>query len=334
MTRRRIALFLVLVAAIGLVVAGCGGGGAKKVSSRDVAVVGGIEIPRSQLVVTLAQAQRAYKSQKRTFPVAGSAEYVALQNQIVQFLVQRAELEAKAKELGISVSEKDIDTRLTALKKQYFGGDEKKYMTQRDAQGLTEDEVRTNLRAVILSERLAKKVTADVKVSDAAVKAYYLKNLKTYTKAESRDVRHILVKTKALADSIYNQLKAGADFTALVKKYTTDTGSKATGGKYTFSRGETVPEFEKAMFALKTNEISKPVKSQFGYHVIQALSAIKPKKVQPLSQVRETIRTQLLQERKNTTMNAWVADLTKEFESKVAYATGYAPPAATTTTTG
>ena len=97
-------------------------------------------------------------------------------------------------------------------------------------------------------------------------------------------MRHILIsekdangqvdyaKSKAEADDVYAQLKNGADFEALVKKYSTDTGSKSNGGKYTANRGQSVPEFDEAAFKLKTNEISKPVKTQFGYHIIEPLA--------------------------------------------------------------
>ena len=84
-------------------------------------------------------------------------------------------------------------------------------------------------------------------------------------------MRHILVKTKAKADDIYDQLKGGADFAALAKKYSEDTGSKANGGKLTISKGQTVAPFDQTAFLLKTNEISQPVKTEFGYHVIQPI---------------------------------------------------------------
>ena len=134
-------------------------------------------------------------------------------------------------------------------------------------------------------------------MSDKEIAAFYKAHPELYKKAESRDVRHILVATKALADKIYAQLKGGADFAALAKKYSTDPGSKATGGKLTISKGQTVAPFDKVAFSLKTNELSKPVKSQFGWHVIQALSPIRPASTTPLSKAKVGIKQQLLQQK-------------------------------------
>ena len=360
MTKLRLLPLLALLAVVGVVVAGCGGGGSGKVSSGSVAKVGKVDVKRTEFTALLDQAQRSYKSQKRPFPTAGSTEYIALQNQAVQFLVQRAEFQAKAAALGITISEKSLETRLADIKKQYFGGDEKKYAKQLKDQGLTAEQVRADVLSQIVSEELFKKVTADVKVGDADVKAYYVKNPTAYVQAASRDVRHILLtpkvitdpkvladpKAKAaaeasalaaakkLADSIYAQLKGGADFAKLAKKYSQDPGSKDSGGKLTISGGQTVPEFDKMAFSLKTNEISPPVKTQFGYHVIQALTKIKPKTTQTLSQVRETIRQQLLQQKRSEEMTKWVEGVKKEFERKVTYATGFEPPVPPPTTTG
>ena len=113
-------------------------------------------------------------------------------------------------------------------------------------------------------------MTKDAKVTDAQITKYYNENKSQYNVAESRDVRHILVKTKAEADKIYDQIKAGGDFAALAKKYSLDPGSAAIGGKLTITRGQTVAPFDKTAFLLATNEVSRPVKTQFGYHIIQA----------------------------------------------------------------
>ena len=120
--------------------------------------------------------------------------------------------------------------RLKQIKKQYFGGSEAKYQQQLKAQGLTEPQLKLDLHAQILSEKLYNEVTEDVKVTDADIAKYYNDATSRRTRsAASRDVRHILVNSKKLADTIESQLKSGGDFGALAKKYSKDPGSAATG---------------------------------------------------------------------------------------------------------
>jgi parvulin-like peptidyl-prolyl isomerase len=320
-----------------LLAAGCGGGGGGgSVSKEDAAVVGSDHITREVLDRRLAQATCSYKLQKRVFPKAGSSEYQAIQQQILQNLVQRAELAQKAPELKVSVDDAQVEKQLKAIKKQYFGGSEKRYQAELKRQCVTDAEVRDDVRANVLSDSIYKKVTASAKVSDADVKAYYDSHQSVYTQPETRVVRHILVKDKKLADRLYGELKAGADFATLAKKYSQDPGSKAQGGQLTISRGQTVPEFDKVAFALKTGETSKPVKTQFGWHIIQAEKDATKSKKTPFAQVKEAIRQQLLQQERSSTLQKWLAGMQAEFAKKVKYATGLAPPQTTTsaTTTG
>src|SRR5207237_7396078 len=95
-------------------------------------------------------------------------------------------------------------------------------------------------------------------------------------------------------------------------------------------KGRQVPEFDKAAFALKVHELSKPVKTQYGWHVIQALTAVKKETLTPLSQVSQAIRQQLSQQKKQQAMSKWVSDTQKAFESKTAFQVGYAPAATPT----
>jgi parvulin-like peptidyl-prolyl isomerase len=328
-------LFLPLLLAAALLVAGCGGG-SQSVPNDAVAVVNGTPITKAQFAALLASARASYTARKTAFPQAGTAAYKSLQDQAMTYLVQQAELAQKGKDLGVVVTDKDVQTRLTQIKKQYFGGDQSKYLAQLKAQGLTEPELLIQLRAQILSERLYAKITSPVSVTPAAVAAYYKAHSSTYKVAESRNVRHILVNNKALADQLESQLKSGASFTVLAKKYSKDPGSAAKGGKLTVSKGQTVPQFDKVAFTLKTGATSPPVHTQYGWHIIQALSPITAAKVTPLSSVSASIKAQLLQAKKTTVMTAWVNSLKKDYAKKLAYQTGYAPSATTTssTTTG
>ncbi len=318
---------LVLLALVAVLAAGCGGSSSpKSVPADGVAVVGDQTITKDQFNALLAQAKKSFKSQKRPFPKSGSQEFKTLQDQAIQYLVQRAEFEQKAKDLSVSVSDKQIDDRLKQIKKQYFGGNEKKYQSQLKSQGLTEAQVRDDIKAQLLSEAIFKKVTTDVKVSDKEIKDYYAAHKSQYGQPESRDVRHILVNSKPLADKLYAQLKAGGDFAALAKKYSKDPGSAAQGGKLTVSRGQTVPPFDKKAFSLKKGELSAPVKTQFGWHIIQALSAVRPAKQTPFSQVKDQIKQQILQTKRNDAMTKWVDQTKKDFcAGKLSYQVGYKP---------
>jgi len=330
----RIVLSLATLAAVGAVAAGCGGGaGGGALPDGAVAVVAGDAISRDELDATVGQAIARLKAQGQRPPTAGSDQYQSLQQSALQYLVQRAEFAQEAKRLGVTVSEKKVDERLGRIKKQFFGGSEKRYRQALKVQGVSEPQVREELRVQLLSEGLFEKVSAGVTVAEADIEAYYASHAGEYSQPASRQVRHILVKSKKLAEQILAKLKGGADFAALAKRYSTDPGSKGLGGKLTVQKGETVPEFEKVAFSLRTNAISAPVKTQYGWHVIQALRPVKPAQTTPLAKVKEAIRQLLLQQRKSEAVTAWLEELRRRYAKKVTYAPGFAPPAAQTAPT-
>lgn len=327
---RFVPLFALL--AVVAVAAGCGGSSTKAVPSDDVAVVGSDNITKTQFTLLMTGTKSAYVARKTAFPKPGTTQFKALQDQTMKYLVQQSELSQKAKTLGIVVTDKDVAARIAQIKKQYFANNEKKYQQQLKAQGLTEALLALNLKGQILSEKIYAKVTGGVKVNDADITKYYNDHKSTYSKAASRDVRHILVNSKSLADNIETQLKAGGDFAKLAKKYSKDPGSAAQGGKLTISKGQTVAPFDKVAFSLKTNETSPPVHTTYGWHIIQALSAVRPATQQPLTSVKASIQTTLLQTKKTTVINTWVDGVTKEFSKKISYQTGYTPLSTATTT--
>ena len=328
-------LFIIALAGLfgALLLAGCGGSdgnSSEDVPDDAVAVVGDQDISKQQFDALIAQAQASAKQQKRSFPKAGTPEYKNLQNQGLDYLVRRAQFEQKAEDMDVEVSDKQVDERLEQLKKQFYGGDDKKFQASLKKLLLTEDQVRNDVRAQLLEEALYKKVTEDVKVSDEEIKSMYEKNKAQYQQAATREVRHILVKTKAKADALHRQLENGGDFAALAKKNSTDPGSKSQGGKLTVSKGQTVPPFDKAAFALKKNQLSQPIKTQYGWHIIEPLSDVKGPSTTPLAQVEEAIKQQILGEKKTKEMREWIDGLEDEFD--VAYQVGYAPPKNTTST--
>jgi parvulin-like peptidyl-prolyl isomerase len=350
MNRARLG-FVLLAAVFGLALAGCGGG-SDSVPGDAVAVVDGTEIPRSELDALMAQAKKSYEATQQEFPKVGTPEHQQVQQTYVAFLVRKAEYEQAADELGVEVTEKDVDKARTEFVKSRFGGDEKKLADALEEQGLTEETFRETLFVSELSRKIFDAVTKDVAVTEAEILASYTQNQDQYRTPESRVVRHILVsekssngevdypKSKTEADRIYGLLQNGGDFASLARQLSDDTGTKSEGGMYTVVKGAgTDPSFEKVALELETGKFSRPVKTAFGYHLIEAFADVKPAKVTPLAQVRQSLKASLLQDKKNQKMTEWVEELDKRYKGKVSYAAGLAPPEVpeatdTTDTTG
>ncbi|HEX5027517.1 MAG TPA: peptidylprolyl isomerase [Gaiellaceae bacterium] len=329
-------IFGLLLATVAIAASACGG--SESVPAGAVASVDGTEVTKADLDKLVDQAKRGYKAQKQQFPKVGTPEYQSIQQQYVAILVTLAEYRQAADKLGLKVTDADIDKAEQQTIKSDFAGKRADYEKALKRAGWTRAEYRERFAASALEQKIFDAVTKDVEVTPDEVLAYYTTNEAQFGSPESRDVRHILIAvkdkegnvdypaSKAKADEVYAQLKAGADFAKLAKQDSADPGSKDSGGKLTISRGQTVPEFDKASFDLATGALSKPVKTSYGYHVIQAVSDVRKATKTPLDKVRDSIKLTLLQQKRNEVMQKWVEDLRKDYDGKVAYATGYEPP--------
>lgn len=329
---------LVAALALGLVAVGCGGGDDDEGESADVpadaiAVVGDREIPKSEYDRLLRQAQATYEARDQEFPEAGTSEFAQLRNALVQSLVEQAQFEIAAEELDITVTDEELDTRLEELKEQFFEGDEEAYQAELEKQGLTDEQVRTDLRTRILNEKVFEEITSQVEVADEDIQAYYDENKTQFAQPATREVRHILVKTEARANQIHRQLENGGDFAKLAKQYSEDP-SKNEGGQMTAQKGATVAPFDEVAFELETGELSEPVKTQFGWHLIEAVADVVEAQTQELAEVEEQISSTLLEERKNEEINQWVQELHDRFAGQISYAPGFEPPPESETATG
>jgi foldase protein PrsA len=337
--KTRLTFLLVPLVLVAVLAAGCGGGGSGSVPSDSVAKVGSTSIPKSEFNGLMSYAFAGDKARGQPAPKVGTPQYTQLRDQAVTFLVQQTELQQKADDLGVTVTQKDIGDRLALIRKAYYNNSEKKLEDALKKAGVTLAQLeRYNLRPTLLSEKVKAKVTSKITVTTAAAQRYYEQNKTTFTTPETREVRHILVKSKSLANKLETKLKGGASFASLAMKYSKDASAKQ-GGKLCVAHGgssgaciNTVPPFDKAAFSLKTHEISQPVHSVYGWHIIQPLGPVQPAHTQTFKQVESQIRTNLAQQQKESAWSAWQAQLAKEYDGKVSYQTGYAPATTTTPT--
>jgi parvulin-like peptidyl-prolyl isomerase len=324
----------VCCAALVGIAAGCGGDSSSSsdVPKDAVAVVGGQPVTKAQFDKAVAQYNRsAKKANQPPIECCSDAWKVAVQQKIMPYLVQRSEFEQQAKKLGVAVTANEIDAEIKKIADQYFKGDMKKFRAAAKQQGSTLDDVKDSIRLNLLQQKVTEKLTSGVKITDKEAHDYYEKNIHNYEKPTSRDLAHILVKTKAKADKLYAQLQNGADFGKLAKKNSTDSGSAVNDGKLGVQAASAlVKPFSAVAFKLKTGTISKPVHTQFGWHIIKALGPVIAASTTPFAQEKAAIVQQLKQARDADATSKWQTQMQNYYKGKVDYAKkDYAPPQTT-----
>jgi peptidyl-prolyl cis-trans isomerase C len=148
-------------------------------------------------------------------------------------------------------------------------------------------------KRLIIDTYLKKKVETEAKISDDELKKFYDQNIDKFKSGDQIKASHILVKTEEEAKKVQAQLKAGAKFDELAKKTSVDTSAAKGGDLGWFGKGNMVPAFETAAFALKEGETSGIVRSEFGFHIIK-LTGKRAAGTRPFEEVKEQIRGALM----------------------------------------
>ena len=218
-------------------------------------------------------------------------------NQLLQQVVVEQILNDKYK-----VTAEEIDAELATLKEELGEG----YEAALAQNNLTEDMLKSNIRTSLLQE----KATLDVDVTDEEIQTYYDQA------SQELNARHILVEDEATAKEIIEKLNDGKDFAELAKEFSADPGSGAQGGDLGwFSVGMMVPEFNDAAYALEVDEISEPVQSQHGFHVIQLKEKRAVEGYGTLEEKKEEIREAIAATKAD--WNTKMAELIKEAKVEV-----------------
>jgi foldase protein PrsA len=220
-------------------------------------------------------------------------ESSAAAKQALTQMVQQTLIDQYARDKKVEVSQADIDKRIGEIKAKYPAGQFDQMVKQ---QGYTAQDVQNIIKGSLVLE---KAVAPQVHVSEADIKSYYDKNHAVFDKPAQVKARHILVADENTAKTVLAKLKASptdATWTALAKQYSTDPSSKEKGGDLGyFGRGQMVPQFQDAAFGAKVGQIVGPVKSPFGYHIIQVTDK-KPPTTASLASTHDQIKQTLTQQ--------------------------------------
>jgi foldase protein PrsA len=331
-----------------LAAAGCSGLG---VSSSDAATVNGVGISTDRLSemtkAQLGQQQQAAQQQGQQ----QSQDIEGATRQALEGLIQFQLVLDGAKKEGVTIQESDVDARMEQLR-QEVAAQGQNFDELLKTRQISEQVLRTQQRVQLAVDLVAVKLVPYS--PDAELRRLLQQNKDDYIEVH---VRHVLVKDKATAHAARQELVAGGDWSTVAKKRSIDTQSKNKAGDLGFNaKGATVKPFETAEFTLAaqgdckgkssgscTSPISQPVKTQYGFHVLQVVGVRLPKldnelraKLEPKvkDQRQQAIQRWFEQQVKaaevtvNPRFGRWDAENGKVVERETA------PGAATTTTAG
>ncbi|MFT9486597.1 MAG: peptidylprolyl isomerase [Tepidibacillus sp.] len=181
------------------------------------------------------------------------------------YLTTQKIIELESKNQKITISDSDIEKELQKMMESYGG--EESFNQALQMSGITLDEIKENVK---INVQLKKLLEPQISISEEEMKKYFDENKESFAEQEQVKARHILVDSEEKAKEVKAELEKGGDFAELAKKYSTDTGTKDQGGELGyFGKGEMVAEFDQVAFSLEVGKISDPVKTDYGYHIIE-----------------------------------------------------------------
>jgi peptidyl-prolyl cis-trans isomerase C len=281
-----------------------------------VAKVNGQAIRKDELLKGAQLVQMQMAQQGRNVPPSA-----AFYRQVLNELIAIQLLTQEAKAQGVTATELEVQQAINARKQNFPNEDA--YKQALSKAGLTEEVLRQQAREQLSVQKYVRtKVVPNIAVTEQATRDFYEKNKAQIAQPERLHLRHILIGAKAnapaaekeqarkKAEDLLKRVQGGEDFAKLAQENSDDQGSKPRGGDLSWmTRGQTVPTFEAAAFALKNpNDLSPVVESPFGYHIIQLLER-QDASALPYEQVKDRLQAMLKQQQTQQQVEARVRDL-------------------------
>ncbi len=227
--------------------------------------------------------------------------FTSLSTQVLDFLIRAYWYQALAVKEKVSVTDAQVQQNFNKDKQQQFGGSEAQFKSFLSQSGYTLQDVMYRVRVNLLYSKLIDKLAKPV--TSAAVASFYAAHKSQFGTPESRDLRIVLTKTSSQASAALSALKKHQSWTSVAKKYSIDNATKNKGGLLTnVSQGQEDQSLDQAAFSAPVNKLVGPIKSQFGYYIVQ-VTKITPGTQQSLSQVESKIRQTLSQQAKASAAN-------------------------------
>jgi foldase protein PrsA len=296
-----------LMVAVGAVLVGAVGIGVFLLSGSNgaAATVNGVPIPQAEVEKQISLIKQ---QQGNLFEgPEGKEKEASFRQSILDYLIEAELIKQESENLGITVSDKEIDAKLDQVREIF--SEEERFQQALKEQGLTLAELRDNMRDQTLVEKVIEHVTKDVKVSEKDIRDYFKANKADFADPEQKHWRQVVVEDKSKADELLGKLKDGADFTELAKSESIDELSREQGGDLGWVPvGAFPPDIEKELSGLGSNDLSSVIKGQNGYQIFQLLE-VKAARDYSFDEVKEQIEQTVMAERQRETFSAWMDKL-------------------------
>lgn len=305
--------------------------GQPSVPSGDAAIVTGVPAE----IGTISEAdfkrgvlQQASQAKLKKPPQPGSKKYEELKTAAMKELVNLIWIQGEAEERGISVTEKQIETKLAEIKKESFKT-EAAYKAFLKESHFTQEDVDARVKLQLLSEQVQEIVkNSTPPASSSEISNYYNTEKATqFTKKPTRDIRLVINKNKAKVEKAKEQLakdNSPASWKKVAVKYSSDPTTKSKGGLQAGISEELLQEPLKAeLFGAATGEVLGPTEYQKNFLVFEVVK-LTPEKVQTLAEVRSQISSQLTAQLQESTLSEFIASYQSKWQSRTYCASAFA----------
>jgi foldase protein PrsA len=254
-------------------------------------------------------------------------EYHAYVNEVLDFLISAQWVLSEANEESVSSPVSEIKKQFETLKNEEFPN-KRQYEEFLSHTGETEADLLGRVKLQVLARKIQEKVTkeASKKPSTAEIEKYFKEHKDQYGHPERRNIKMILTKTEAAANSAKAELTAGKSFATISKTVSVDPLSKNNGGVVLeVVKNEEEKTFSEAIFAASTGKLLGPIKTPFGYYVFEVTKVL-PAVEEPLSKVETEISANIVSASKSTALSKFVSGFKKRWQSRTECRTGYVVP--------
>jgi foldase protein PrsA len=218
-------------------------------------------------------------------------------------------LESEAKKQKINITDSEIKKEVDVFKESY-GGDEE-FNLALESNNTTLDMLKKDIEDYLVMRKL---IEPQIEITEEEMKTFFEENKDSFGEAEQIKASHILVADEKTANEVKLMLTNGSDFAKLAKEYSTDEGSKELGGALDyFPKGTMVPEFEDVAFTLAVDQISEPVKTEYGYHIIKVEDKL-AEKVANYDESKEQIKDTLVDQKIDSGYPTWLEEKKKNYD--------------------